>query len=115
MEHHFSPAPSTINASSEPIPRHQPPHKCQELIINDRLVLNERFMLQKGCSALSRHSEGFRALTAPAHQLRPGEMSACNGLAVKAMTAVGEVDDRNKKHKQPVVSICDTQQKAAVS
>lgn len=50
-------------------------------------------MLRKGRSALSWHIEGFRALTVSAHQLRLGEMSACNGLAVKATTAVGEADD----------------------
>lgn len=73
-----------------------PPHKCQEPIINDRLVLNERFMLQKGRVAVSWHTEGFRASTVSAHQKRPGEMTACNGLAAKAMTAIGEADDYNK-------------------
>lgn len=91
-------APGSLNnqrqlGTQPPPSASPPPHKGQELIINDRTVLNERFMLQKGCSALGWHVEGFRALTVSVHQLCPGGMSVLNGLAVTATTAVGEADN----------------------
>lgn len=46
-------------------------------------------------------------------------MSACNGPAVKAMTVVGEVEEKKCKEKtikgHSSVSSCDTQQRAARS